>query len=92
MSQDTIFAPMAALAFLTFFVLAQIPIRRFRAGRQGRATANDFKFGESSRVPGFSFVYAPLGFTMGPICAQVYSEHVLTGASIVPIAPFSPDR
>lgn len=48
--------------------------------------------GESSRVPGFSFVYAPLGFTMGPICAQVYSEHVLTGAPIVPIAPFSPDR
>ena len=52
MSQDTIFAPMGALAFLTFFVLAQIPIRRFRAGRQGRTSIADFKFGESPRVPG----------------------------------------
>ena len=52
MSQDSIFAPMGALAFLTFFVLAQIPLRRFRAGRQGRATVADYKFGESPRVPG----------------------------------------
>ncbi len=52
MSQDSIFAPMGVLAFLTFFALAQIPIRRFRAGREGRTTADDFKFGESPAVPG----------------------------------------
>lgn len=52
MSQDSIFAPMGALAFLTFFALALIPVRRFRAGREGRTTADDFKFGESSGVPG----------------------------------------
>lgn len=52
MSQDTIFLPMGALAFLTFLALALIPFHRFRAGRQGRATVDDFKFGESANVPG----------------------------------------
>jgi hypothetical protein len=52
MPQDSIFAPMGALALLTFFALALIPVRRFRAGREGRATTDDFKFGESSAVPG----------------------------------------
>ena len=47
-----IFAPMGALAFVTFGVLILIPIRRFRAGAAGQIVADDFKFGESSKVPG----------------------------------------
>ena len=52
MSQASIFAPVGALAFLTFGVLLLIPIRRFRAGALGQITADDFKFGESATVPG----------------------------------------
>ena len=52
MDQHLIFAPMGALAFLTFGVLILIPIRRFRAGAAGQIVADDFKFGESSNVPG----------------------------------------
>ena len=52
MDQHLIFAPMGALAFLTFGVLILIPIRRFRAGAAGQIVADDFKFGESGNVPG----------------------------------------
>jgi hypothetical protein len=52
MDQHLIFAPMGALAFLTFGVLILIPIRRFRAGAAGQIVADDFKFGESGAVPG----------------------------------------
>jgi hypothetical protein len=31
--------------------LLQIPIARFRAGLAGKVTADDFRFGESARVP-----------------------------------------
>src|SRR5712671_3188787 len=52
MVQSLIFAPVGALAFLTFGVLLLIPIRRFRAGAAGQIVADDFKFGESAAVPG----------------------------------------
>lgn len=52
MSQELIFGPMGAMALLTFIVLGFIPARRFRAVFAGRATAEDFKFGESPAVPG----------------------------------------
>ncbi|MDB5418012.1 MAG: hypothetical protein JWP50_1431 [Phenylobacterium sp.] len=52
MQQQLIFLPMGALAFLTFAVLLNIPFRRFAAGRAGLIKADDFKFGESARVPG----------------------------------------
>ncbi|MCR5880444.1 MAPEG family protein [Phenylobacterium sp. J367] len=52
MPQELIFAPMGALALLTFLVLGFIPIRRFRAVGAGRAKPEDFLFGESRRVPG----------------------------------------
>jgi len=52
MTQSLIFAPMGALAFLTFAVLLLIPIRRFRAGAAGQIVRDDFKFGESAQVPG----------------------------------------
>ncbi|MBV9420829.1 MAG: MAPEG family protein [Alphaproteobacteria bacterium] len=52
MSQNAIFTPMGILAFWTFAVLLLIPFRRFRAGFAGQITPDDFKFGESSNVPG----------------------------------------
>jgi hypothetical protein len=52
MTQDAIFVPMGALALLTFLVLVQIPFRRFRAGFAGQIKAEDFKYGESAKVPG----------------------------------------
>ncbi|HEY0436693.1 MAG TPA: MAPEG family protein [Phenylobacterium sp.] len=52
MDQASIFAPMGALAFVTQGVLLLIPFRRFRAGAAGLVTADDFKLGESARVPG----------------------------------------
>lgn len=51
MPHDLIFAPMGALALLTFTVLAFIPVRRFQAVGSGKVAAGDFKLGESSRVP-----------------------------------------
>jgi len=52
MSQEMIFAPMGAMALITFVVLGFIPIRRFRAAAAGRVQADDFRFGESAAVPG----------------------------------------
>jgi hypothetical protein len=51
MSQELIFAPMGAMAFLTFVVLGFIPARRFRSVFAGEVTPDDFKLGESARVP-----------------------------------------
>jgi hypothetical protein len=50
--QDQILLPMGALAFLTFVILLFIPIRRFRASFAGKVGPDDFKYGESARVPG----------------------------------------
>jgi hypothetical protein len=52
MPQEMIFAPMGAMALLTFVVLGLIPLRRFRAAFAGQVGTEDFKFGESGRVPG----------------------------------------
>src|ERR1044072_8868720 len=49
--QDQILFPMGALAFLTFTVLLFVPIRRFRAAFSGHVGPDDFKYGESARVP-----------------------------------------
>ncbi len=51
MPQDLIFAPMGAMALLTFIVLGFVPVRLFRAAFANQVTADDFKLGESSRVP-----------------------------------------
>jgi hypothetical protein len=42
---------MVALGAITFSVLLLIPIARFRAALQGKVTVEDFKLGESPRVP-----------------------------------------
>lgn len=52
MDQASIFAPMGALVALTFLVLMQVPIRRFGAAFGRKVTAEDFRFGESAKVPG----------------------------------------
>lgn len=51
MPQELIFAPMGAMALLTFIVLGFIPATRFRAVSARQVTADDFKLGESPRVP-----------------------------------------
>lgn len=51
MPRELIFAPMGVLALLTFVVLGFIPVRRFRAVGSGRVEPDDFKLGESARVP-----------------------------------------
>jgi len=48
--------------------------------------------GESSVVRGFHVAYVPLGFTMGPIVGQIFSERFLTGEANLPLAPYTPDR
>lgn len=52
MNQAAIFQPVCALALLTFLVLLQIPLRRFRAGFAKRVNYGDFRYGESQSVPG----------------------------------------
>ena len=51
LQQTSILSPMIALATLTLVVLMLIPLRRFRAGAAGQITYDDFKYGESARVP-----------------------------------------
>ncbi len=51
MDKTSILFPMVALATLTFAVLLLIPVRRFRAGIAGQIRYDDFKYGESARVP-----------------------------------------
>src|SRR5258706_8865422 len=47
----SILFPIVALATLTFAVLLLIPLRRFRAGMAGQVVLDDFRYGESARVP-----------------------------------------
>jgi hypothetical protein len=42
---------MTVLALWTMLVLLLIPFMRFRAGSQGQVTFEDFRYGESGRVP-----------------------------------------
>lgn len=56
MLTTTILQPVFALALWTSLVLLLIPITRFRAAFRREVVADDFKYGESARVP----VYASL--------------------------------
>ena len=46
-----VFLPMAVLALWTMHVLLLIPIARFRAAGKGQVSVEDFRYGESERVP-----------------------------------------
>jgi hypothetical protein len=50
--QTLIFQPVFGLVTLTFLVLLRIPYVRIRASLQRRVTVEDFRMGESARVPG----------------------------------------
>lgn len=52
MDQIAIFYPVGALALLTLGVLLGIPYKRFKAAFAKQVTADDFRYGESARVPG----------------------------------------
>ena len=52
MSHTSILFPMMALMGWTLSVLLLIPYRRFRAVFAGSVSVDDFKLGESIRVPG----------------------------------------
>ncbi len=52
MQQTQIFLPVAVLALWTLLVLGLVPIRRFTAAFAKKVTAEDFRFGESTTVPG----------------------------------------
>jgi hypothetical protein len=52
MDTAAIFLPMSALAILTLSVLLLIPVRRFKSAFANEVTVNDFRYGESPKVPG----------------------------------------
>lgn len=52
MEPTEIFLPMSALALLTLSVLLLIPFKRFKAAFARQVTVDDFRFGESAKVPG----------------------------------------
>jgi hypothetical protein len=51
MNPTDILFPTIALALWTLCVLLLIPYQRIKAGRARQVTADDFKYGESERVP-----------------------------------------
>ena len=51
MRRELILQPMAALALLAFLVLLLMLVRRVGAVRRGSVTVEDFRHGESDRVP-----------------------------------------
>ncbi|MGC4061967.1 MAG: MAPEG family protein [Aquabacterium sp.] len=50
-TSSPIFLPMAVLALWTMNILLLVPIARFRAAGKGQVDAEDFRYGESARVP-----------------------------------------
>jgi hypothetical protein len=51
MNSTAILGPVFALVAWTFVVLILIPIARFRSAARGEVSDDDFKYGESERVP-----------------------------------------
>ena len=77
MSQNLILFPVIALAIWTQLMLLFIPIRRFGAARKRLVTAEDFRYGESERVPPevsianrhlMNLLEMPLLFYVGCLC------------------------
>ena len=50
-STSAIFLPVMTLVGWTFVLLLNIPFRRFRAGFKRQVSTEDFRYGESARVP-----------------------------------------
>jgi hypothetical protein len=80
----SILGPVFALAALTFVILGLIPFVRFRAAFAGKVVADDFKLGESARVPPdvalanrnyMNLLELPLLFYVG--CITAYFAHTV---------------
>ena len=82
----------AWVAARTVPATARAQIVRTWAGMGSNSSDGLPIIGESSIVRGFHVAYAPLGFTMGPITGQIFSEKFLTGEASLPLAPYALDR
>ena len=92
MNDTVMLYPVIALALWTQAVLGLLPIQRFRAYFRGQVEVDDFKFGESARVPAkvsipnrnyMNLLELPLLFYV--VCVCFYVTHhgeplVLAGA------------
>ena len=90
MSQAAILQPVFALVAWTFVVLMLIPVARFRSAAKGEVAADDFKYGESERVPGavsipnrnyMNLLEIPMLFYVG--CIVLYAVGNVSAASLV---------
>jgi hypothetical protein len=86
-NQDLIFAPMGAMAALTFAVLIMMPIQRFRAAFRGEVKPDDFKLGESPAVPDWVVLVnrnymnlLELPTLFYPVCLMFFVTHRVSGA------------
>jgi hypothetical protein len=89
MRSFAILYPMFGLALWTVLVLLLIPIARIGAARRGEVGANDFRFGESSRVPQavsipnrnyMNLLEAPLLFYV--VCLVIYVAGLSSGIAL----------
>lgn len=92
MNSTAILGPVFGLVAWTFVVLMLLPVARFRSAFKGDVTAEDFKFGESERVPGavsipnrnyMNLLEMPMLFYVG--CIVFYTVGSL-GAASLPLA------
>lgn len=90
MVQESIFLPFLGMAFLTFSVLAFIPLRRFRAVAARQVTSADFALGESPAVPGhvalanrnyMNLLELPVLFYA--VCGALYVTGTVDGLALV---------
>lgn len=86
----SILFPVVSLATLTFAVLLLIPVRRFRAGAAGQVAFDDFRYGESARVPPdvaipnrnmMNLLELPVLFYVA--CLTYYATDRVNGAALV---------
>lgn len=82
MNPNTLLFPVMALSGWTLLVLLLVPFHRFRAGFNGRVKIEDFRFGESARVPGdvsipnrnfMNLLEVPVLFYV--LCLMAYISH-----------------
>ena len=84
MNQADIFGPVTALVALTFLVLLNVPVRRFASAFRGQTKRDDYKLGESDRVPGWvavanrnlmNLLELPILFYV--VCLSLYVTHLV---------------
>ncbi len=51
MAQENVFWPMIVMVLLTFIPLGMMPIKRIRSAVRGDTAPDDYRLGESARVP-----------------------------------------